>query len=462
MAKLFEPKEHGGNKERQCAVCGLEHEKFVVEQVGESEVRKCEPCDSYETLGKKLRNAAFMVLTSRNIPKWEQVSQSLPGTWKEVLHAFGMDAEFFEKDQLPREASQPQVALALKDEALKDLMPIENRAVGRRYLVNVTPLVKGSDLDGYEPEADEKKPEEGEIKPFKMLAEKSKGIERLGVLRMDVDNLGALFESGFDEEATLGRLNAFSAAIGQFFEGQVERLAQQIDGDRLYSIYSGGDDLFFVGAWDAVVELAVAIRRDLDRFSGNNPKIHASAGIVLISNKYPLAQAAQAAGEAEAQAKSLRWQDEKGDVQSKDAVTFLGQSLPWHKFGTGKCDQPGLDDAHALMHELDAMLKADVARGPIYNLLRLYMRYQDALENRQRTQGESISGNQDPQILWGPWMWLGYYYLTKKQNPESLKQLAEKLKETKFNAMTYMGLAARWAMLLNRKQSPSREKGGKE
>ncbi|MDW8101235.1 MAG: hypothetical protein RML36_17335, partial [Anaerolineae bacterium] len=56
----------------------------------------------------------------------------------------------------------------------------------------------------------------------------SKGIQRLGVLRMDVDNLGKLFAEGFGENATLSRVAALSFAISLFFEGWVEVLAERV------------------------------------------------------------------------------------------------------------------------------------------------------------------------------------------------------------------------------------------
>jgi len=96
------------------------------------------------------------------------------------------------------------------------------------------------------------------------------------------------------------------------------------------------------------------------------------------------------------------------------------------------------------------MLKEGTARGPIYNLLRLYAQYQEKLAKRQKTRGESEQKDGKPQALWGRWMWLGYYYLTKRNIPDDLKELAEELKKTEFNAMNYVGVATRWAMLLNR------------
>jgi CRISPR-associated protein Csm1 len=162
-----------------------------------------------------------------------------------------------------------------------------------------------------------------------------------------------------------------SFAISLYFEGWVEHLAARINqedrqadrGERLYSIYSGGDDLFFVGSWDVVVELARQVRADLAPFAAQHPGVHASAGIALVGGKYPLYQAAREAKEAEDQAKGLRWMDGDGRLQEKDAVSFLGQTLPWPRFGLEPCDRRGLENAHALMHLLvDLVDRTDAPR----------------------------------------------------------------------------------------------------
>ena len=76
--------------------------------------------------------------------------------------------------------------------------------------------------------------------------------------------------------------------------------------------YSGGDDLFIVGAWNEVVELAIDIRRCFARFSQNTLTI--SAGIGVYESKYPIAAIAGEVAELEDASKSL---------PGKDAVTFL-------------------------------------------------------------------------------------------------------------------------------------------
>ena len=52
---------------------------------------------------------------------------------------------------------------------------------------------------------------------FKKLAQKSDGIERVGIIRGDVDNLGKAFVSGFDKErVSLSRTAVFSRKLSIF------------------------------------------------------------------------------------------------------------------------------------------------------------------------------------------------------------------------------------------------------
>jgi len=459
MADLFRPQGDGGNEARQCQVCGQEH-AGTEEHDG---VRKCPPCRSYEDLGKDLRQAAYLTIEEMETSVPESPLTVVPAGWTEALESLGMRAGLWQ--DVPRCGDSPHLALALNDETLDAVEPLYCRAVGRRFLVNVTPLITRAEIERY-PNLVEKDQKEGDVKPFSVLETQSRGIQRLGVLRMDVDNLGDLFATGFaqhDEKgseveriATLSRVAALSFAISLYFEGWVGRLAAEMNararsegrGDALYSIYSGGDDLFFVGSWDVVVELARRIRGDLAPFAANHPGLHASAGVVLVGGKYPLAQAAEEARKAEEGAKGH---------EGKDAISFLGRVTPWERFGLAECSSQDLDHVHGLMHYLEEL--TDMG-GP-QALLRLLMRVEEQHEvaaSERRVRGEDVNLVGQQQVLYGPWIWRGYYSLRRmadryKNRPDVKKgidNLAESLHEDNFRAVEWIGLAARWADLLRR------------
>ena len=443
LKALFKPEGTGGQEQEDgaCQVCGQEHPVVIKERVGQEKVRKCGLCRSFETLGKDLRAARFLAF---RFVEPAPPAGGRAGSWQEVLRHLGLEVSLSEKAP----GTGHSLVLALDDRGLGEVGFSGRTALARRYLVNITPR-----LEKPYQATDGQAFEMGDIKPFERLAKDSSGIERLGVLRMDMDNLGRLFAEGL-RDATPSRLATLSLAISLYFEGWVGELArlrneQTGDGGRLYAIYSGGDDLFFVGAWDEVVELARQIRADLRWYAAGHPDVHASAGLVLVDSKYPLARAAQAAADAEDRAKTRLWW-KGGRPYRKDAVAFLGQALPWERFGLEDCAPVGLDTAHALMHTLRDMVERGQAERSLLRLLiDLYGRYAEA----ERARAESQTADSPPRPLWGPWHWLAAYYLRRRLKTNDAEARVGGLRDQMVAdplAMETIGLAARWAELATR------------
>ncbi|WP_299029895.1 type III-A CRISPR-associated protein Cas10/Csm1 [uncultured Thermanaerothrix sp.] len=468
LADLFKPQGHGGNEQVQCSVCGREYEDVHPDK-DNPDVRKCDACESFEEeIGDPLRKAHYLIWDFEPqlpAPPAQFAPSNRSTSWKAVLKDLGLHVHIEETLNGLHAPKGRRLILALDESSWKNLRPSAQVAVGRRFLVNVTPLVSGQDISEYGEkyrQRVEQSLREGAVKPFELLAMQAEGIKRLGVLRMDVDNLGQLFAQGLGEKATLSRVAALSFAISLYFEGWVGVLAQRRNrqnGDRLYAIYSGGDDLFFVGAWDEVVELAREIRRDLTPYAANHPGIHTSAGMVLIGGKYPLAQAAQDAGRAEEMAKRHKWWDEAGNAHKKDAICFLGRVLPWQRFGLTKSPSVAFDTAYDTLIFLENLVQShDASRSLLRTLLRLDERYQEVKEARRRA-GRDLGVNHRPQPIWGPWNWLFEYQLARLQKMyekqpatgQNLKTLRQEMKAAFHQRIEWVGLAARWAELKTRK-----------
>lgn len=172
------------------------------------------------------------------------------------------------------------------------------------------------------------KNENDEVMTFDDLAKSScktdKGIKRLGVLRLDIDDLGIAFSSGFVSDkdkiednlryATLSRYADLSKDISMFFKVAINKIcAGDLTGcvdfeekafnifgiakakkRKINIIYAGGDDLFLVGAWDEVLEVAIDINRAFKQFT--NGKLTLSAGMAMFSPTYPISKMAEIAG----------------------------------------------------------------------------------------------------------------------------------------------------------------------
>jgi len=156
---------------------------------------------------------------------------------------------------------------------------------------------------------------------FEMLSEQAKGKEAIAALRMDVDRLGEIFRSGIPENRrTFTRMAVLSRQLTLFFKNYLPLILKgsvpshfeltdisgkdpRQNGRNLHVIYSGGDDLFLIGAWDDVAESAIDIHRAFSRFSGGNPSLTLSGGFVVQKPDYPLYHLAELAHEAEQAAK---------------------------------------------------------------------------------------------------------------------------------------------------------------
>lgn len=176
--------------------------------------------------------------------------------------------------------------------------------------------------------------EKGKVIEFETLAEKSggeTGINRLAVLRADVDNLGAAFIAGFTEEnASLARSATLSRQLSVFFTRYINDIckgrlapgqqpfsllrAKKAASRKVHIVYSGGDDLFIVGAWDDLIELAVDIRRAFRQFT--NGKLTFSAGVGFFKPSVPISTMARETGQLEDAAKD--------NAPEKDSIALFG------------------------------------------------------------------------------------------------------------------------------------------
>lgn len=151
--------------------------------------------------------------------------------------------------------------------------------------------------------------------------DEGRGVKRLGVLRADVDDLGAAFASGIAaDKASISRTATLSRAISYFFKRKMNDILAE-GGYRAQVIYSGGDDLFIVGNWSDVLYAALDIRRALREFTGND-SLTISAGIGMFDEKYPIARMAAETGELEDAAKLHAEVDAQGNARLKNSVAF--------------------------------------------------------------------------------------------------------------------------------------------
>jgi len=417
---VFTLPEHGGNPEDTCSVCG--DDSRGAEEWGEEEgqAKICPLCRSFDKeIGKHLPETRFLALKFGE----PQSSHGKADTALDILRLFGMQVQFVKKagEKVEAVANERLVLWALddppQDDQKEERWPQTSRPAPRwlRYTVNRIPPMTFDDLE-------------------KQVVG---GFQRLGVLRMDVDNLGAVFKDGLGNLFSLSRMATLSSQISLFFEGWLKRIVE-MEGwsNRVYTVYSGGDDLFLLAPWEKVPPLAQKIVDDFAAYTGGHPGLHISGGMAFIGGKYPIYQAAEDAKEAEELAKK----------DGKNAFVFLNKRWPWTDFRE-------LSGRKDLLKDLVEKGEGKGERGGPKSILQV-LRSLAKMEEEAETRGRPV---------WGRWMWLGAYQLARmEERYKKHETLKEKIAAVRrqlgsFQNITAWGAAARWAQLETRKVSNQKQ-----
>jgi len=240
-----------------------------------------------------------------------------------------------------------------------------------RSVPNVAPLLLGNHGPKTQLEG-----ETGFMSASEMAERASRvgAIPRVGSLRMDVDRLGQIFAQGLGNAKTFPRLTALSRQMSYFFKvylnslakhrqanfltppktvGTLQRKTHLSDEERpdLLFIYAGGDDLFVSGAWNQVVEFAFDVYQSFRAYTGWNAAITLSGGVSIHGAKYPLYQAADAAGAAEDAAKG----------NGRDSLGLFGEVFKWSEW-LGIKDRPSEHVAKIESKDKDEIEPKDQAR----------------------------------------------------------------------------------------------------
>lgn len=183
-----------------------------------------------------------------------------------------------------------------------------NKNVTARFINGYVPVYHPADLEDErllwgKKDQDKKLEQWDEIvdkapKTFAHIANKSlilkdgkyAGVEALGVLKADVDNLGLLMSCGLKgDRFTLSRLATLSRQLNYYFSVYLPHLLMnRTDYNDVYTVFAGGDDLFLICPWNRMITLAQDIRNSFADYVCHNPEIHLSAGISLQKPNRPV------------------------------------------------------------------------------------------------------------------------------------------------------------------------------
>jgi CRISPR-associated protein Csm1 len=442
MEALFAPRQHGTTAESMCQVCQNE-----LQSSDEEGVRKGIGCLAFEDLGRQLRKPAHIVIFR------VEEEESEARDWQANLRRFGASAHIIRAgDAAPIPPSNVTGATVFTvdrtdfvgEETLAKFswgdLPV---SYDFRLLASATPSKLSPDGKAV-------------VAEFNDLADASEGVRWLGVLRMDVDSLGQVFKEGLGKKGTLSRTSALSESIRLFFEAWVPHLCKQYNEfdastgegeDRLFLVYAGGDDLFLVGPWSVLPDLACQIRDEFREFVGGD-HITLSAGVAIEHQKFPLYQLANAAKRAlDDGAKEFT-----RSGRSKDAVSYLQTPMRWDRFTEVACWRS----------ELVKMLKADSDRLPralITRLNEIHALYEaNAFRQRYRQRKEEVTPQQlEEEIYYSKWMWRLVYHMSRfgerhKLHKHKIDELQRDVVRKDDGLIPILHVLARWTSLLIREE----------
>ncbi len=164
---------------------------------------------------------------------------------------------------------------------------------------------------------------------------KFKGIEALGILKADVDNLGLLFACGMREERlTLSRLATLSRQLNNYFSIYLpHKLATDRSFNNIYTVFAGGDDLFLIGPWNRIIDFAGFLNESFKEYICGNKEVTISAGIALHKPNDPVLTLAETSEHALKASKSgnSRHSRENGNPE-RNNITIFGETIKWDDF----------------------------------------------------------------------------------------------------------------------------------
>lgn len=274
---------------------------------------------------------------------------------------------------------------------------------------------------------------------FEEYADKS----YLGILRMDVDGLGKLFANGF---STIAEYKAISSRLDAYFtsrpdDGYVSNLQQIQQRERykeyLNIIYAGGDDIFVVGRWDKVIDFAAEVREDFVKYV-NVEGVSISGGVAIVHPKFPIAKAAEMAGEAEDTAKSYEY---KG--HPKNAFCLFGEAVSW---------QDEFDYVEQYKNEMVDLIEVfNMPRGILHKIMSYAAMAQRVKDGK----------SSDYSYIWHS----AYYFTRMIERNKSNSQVVEFCKRLRDHELygeggkfRLLSIAARWAELTERMNQISKNK----
>ena len=320
-----------------CPFCGkrpsldvVENDKYITDA---DEKSACDICRDHIFIGTNLvKNDRLAITTVKADIKGEKLKEPIYGNYQ-LAFTSGKLSELSKEGSLLK---YWDIGISDEETIAKDITA--------KFISGYIPKYRKEDeyddrLLGGKRSEDEKLKmidmiEEGVPKTFNHIANKAlnftekqyrfQGIEALGILKADVDNLGLLFACGLPEKRqTLSRFATLSRQINNFFSVFMPYKLKTDDRFKdIYTVFAGGDDLFLIGPWNRIVEFSDVLHEKFSSYTCLNPDITISAGINVNKPGEPVTSITERVEEAL----------EKSKSSGRNKFTLYGETVSWEDF----------------------------------------------------------------------------------------------------------------------------------
>lgn len=242
-----------------------------------------------------------------------------------------------------------------------DISRLYDKPAALYYAVNNVPIKNNPDKDhGYMME----------VRTFSEIAGKSRGCKKLGILKADVDTLGFLFSEGLQRKdsntGTISRVNTLSRMLELFFSGYLHQIIEARY-KNIYCVFSGGDDLFLIGPWSEMPDLAIEINHEFHKYTGFNKCMTLSAAICISNGNGHISSLAEYCEQKLETVKSKANHTVYYDKRGRNGVYFLDESMSWEDF------EKQIDTGKKIARSLCSVGSSVIRR--IGNYSRMYQEY---------------------------------------------------------------------------------------
>lgn len=301
----------------------------------------CNVCEEFKNIGNYLPRTKYLIFSKSILPYENE---------KSIIKFDKFGTIYLKSDN-------NDLNKLLNDKNTIEILKINNTDfdifnTGFKFLAKSIPILK-KDISKDSEVVYEKR----QIAPFEIIADLSKGDKRIGLLMMDVDNLGSIFSKGLSK-ISISRIATLSRMLDLFFSGYLNEITKEESEDsetienNFYTLYAGGDDLFIISAWDKTIDIAKQINKEFKNYVCQNPDIHLSAGYIQTKPKSPIRFSAELVKQAEKESKS----------RGKNRICVLGDVIEWDN----------LENILKISKELSDYIESDtLQRSFIYKLHRL-------------------------------------------------------------------------------------------